>query len=42
MELKCKHAVQKLKAISAYTKDYKSILDEYKKQFPNSLSIKKV
>lgn len=29
-------ATQKLKSIFAYTKDYRSILEEYKKQMPNS------
>jgi hypothetical protein len=35
-ELKCKLAIQKLKSIFAYTKDYRSILEEAKKQMPAS------
>jgi hypothetical protein len=36
MEKKCKLAIQKLKSILAYTKDYRSILEEYRKQMPAS------
>lgn len=36
IEIKCKLATQKLKSIFAYTKDYRSILEEYKKQMPNT------
>jgi len=32
--LKCKIAVQKLRSIFAYARDYKSIIDEFKKQAP--------
>ena len=36
-----KLAIQKLKSIFAYTKDYRNILDEYKKQNPTSLVFNK-
>ena len=41
-ERKCKLAIQKLKSIFAYTKDYRTILEEYKKQNPNSHIMKKL
>lgn len=41
MEIKCRLAIQKLKSIFAYTKDYRSILEEYRKQMPASLSLKR-
>lgn len=40
-ELKCRLAVQKLKSIFAYTRDYKAIIDEYKKEVPASVIFSK-
>lgn len=40
-ERKCKLAIQKLKSIFAYTKDYRSILEEFKKQNSNSMIFNK-
>ena len=40
-ELKCKLAIQKLKSIFAYTRDYRTIIDEYKKQVPTSVVFSK-
>lgn len=40
-ELKCRLAIQKLKSIFAYTRDYKTIIDEYKKEVPTSVVFSK-
>ena len=32
LEKKCREALQKLKSVFSYTKDYKFIIEEYRKQ----------